>query len=83
MRCLVGSIALLFTLSPMALGAAANGLPRDEARDGWIELFDGQTITGWSIEGDYEIVDGTLILGGPNPTSATLHIHSGGDFQVS
>jgi hypothetical protein len=35
-------------------------------------LFDGQTTTGWQIEGPYRIEDGTLELGGDEAVTAVL-----------
>lgn len=35
-------------------------------------LFDGRTTAGWRIEGPHHVSDGTLELGGPEPTRGTL-----------
>jgi hypothetical protein len=39
---------------------------------GWQALFDGQTTTGWEVEGPYQIDDGTLELGGDKAVKAVL-----------
>jgi hypothetical protein len=36
----------------------------------WDLLFDGKTVSGWQIEGDHEIVQGALVLGGKRVTRA-------------
>jgi Domain of Unknown Function (DUF1080) len=49
-----------------------NTLTAEEVADGWLLLFDGKTVSEWRIEGDHEIVEGVLILGGKNKTRAYL-----------
>src|SRR5882672_9894554 len=63
----------------LAASAGADGQPpnkptAEEVGDGRILLFDDKTLSGWRIDGDYEIVDGTLILGGTRKTRAYLPV---------
>src|SRR5215471_3213028 len=44
----------------------------------WLPLFDGHDLAGWENEGDHEIADGVLILGGQRDTRAFLPLH---DFR--
>lgn len=39
-------------------------LPSDEAAEGWVRLFDGQTLFGWEITGkaDFRIEDGAIVV---------------------
>ena len=46
-------------------------LSPEEAAEGWIALFDGETTFGWTIDGESSIVDGALVLGGTKETTAT------------
>ncbi len=45
-------------------------LTQKEISDGWILLFDGETTFGWKIDGNAEVKDGALILGGKKATTA-------------
>ncbi len=45
-------------------------------------MFDGQTVAQWQIDGDHEIIDGTLILGGKRATRARLPIEGLRGFEV-
>jgi hypothetical protein len=45
-----------------------NTLTPEEARDGWLLLFDGKTTFGWEVEGEAKVEEGVLILGGKKPT---------------
>jgi 3-keto-disaccharide hydrolase len=44
--------------------AKPNTLTPKEIADGWILLFDGETTFGWATEGDVQVKDGALVLGG-------------------
>ena len=57
----------VFLVAAMALaagtvGAADNVLTPEEEAEGWILLFDGQSMNGWTVRGDpeWEVVDGTI-----------------------
>ncbi|MDG2222731.1 MAG: DUF1080 domain-containing protein [Rubripirellula sp.] len=41
-------------------------LPADEAAEGWVRLFDGQTLFGWEATGDanFRVEDGKLVVDG-------------------
>jgi len=48
-----------------------NTLTPKEIADGWILLFDGETTFGWKVEGEAEVKNGELIVGGQKPTKLT------------
>ena len=45
-------------------------------------LFDGKTTSGWVIEGDAEVKDGVLILGGNRKTWARMGTDFSPDFEL-
>ena len=49
-----------------------DALTAEEIAAGWTLLFDGQTTKGWEFDGQAEIQDGLLILGGSRVTTATI-----------
>ena len=55
-------VLLCWTLPAKAQQPAANSLSASEAADGWILLFDGRTLSGWSPTGDadWKVEDGTI-----------------------
>lgn len=57
MRCLLTTLVLAFTLS-----AQVSVLSKEEAANGWIALFDGESLFGWTSEGgsQWKVVNGTL-----------------------
>ena len=75
---------LPFLLVALALGPTAFAAEDDisvrgkatltpnEAREGWIQLFDGESTFGWKIEGESRVEKGQLVLGGKKPTKATI-----------
>src|SRR5207244_5387248 len=67
-------LAVLFAATPvLADPPKSNTLTAQEIADGWILLFDGETTFGWKIEGQSEVKDGALVLGGEKETTAILH----------
>jgi hypothetical protein len=44
--------------------AKPNALTPQEATEGWILLFDGQTTFGWEVSGPVQAADGVLTVGG-------------------
>jgi hypothetical protein len=71
------TLALLLVLSLQALlvgqkapAAKPNTLTPEEARDGWLLLFDGETTFGWKIDGEAKVEKGMLVLGGTKATTA-------------
>ncbi|MBY0229035.1 MAG: DUF1080 domain-containing protein, partial [Gemmataceae bacterium] len=42
---------------------------------GWLSLFDGETTTGWKIEGEAKVEKGKLVLGGTKATKAVSSAH--------
>ncbi len=55
-------VLLCWTLPAKAQQPAANSLSASEAADGWILLFDGRTLSGWSPTGDadWKVEEGTI-----------------------
>jgi hypothetical protein len=74
MRRLLGLMACLLLIGPAfaADEAKPNTLTAKEISDGWLLLFDGETTFGWKIDGDAQVKDGVLILGGGKETTATF-----------
>src|SRR5262245_22269804 len=67
-------LPLLLTLCPGLLQAAEtpkpNSLTPQEIADGWVLLFDGETLLGWNTEGEVTVRNGVLTIGGSKPASA-------------
>jgi hypothetical protein len=64
----------LLVLVPL-LGAAeekSNALTPEEAAEGRLKLFDGETTFGWKIDGEAKVEKGVLILGGTKETKAEV-----------
>jgi 3-keto-disaccharide hydrolase len=55
---------------------------REAINDGWTSLFDGKSTAGWRIDGDHEITDGSLILGGSRTTRARILAPAGRGFEI-
>ncbi|HOB74414.1 MAG TPA: DUF1080 domain-containing protein [Phycisphaerae bacterium] len=62
----IAPAGLLADEEPPPLGT----LPMEEASEGWILLFDGQTTFGWNIKGPARVTDGALVLGGSSDVTA-------------
>lgn len=60
--------ALILTLTTLAFPQKPNSLTPQEAADGWLLLFDGQTTFGWTPDGEarWRVADGILIGEGGN-----------------
>jgi hypothetical protein len=60
------AVELLSIASCVAFGAEPKLLSRQLLDDGWISLFDGETLFGWQPTGDakWEVADGELRTGG-------------------
>ncbi len=79
----------LFCLLAMAAIAAPSSaaepqlLSRDLIDDGWIELFDGETLFGWQTVGDAEwnVEDGTVSAAGDKP-GWLMTTSEWGDFDL-
>ena len=59
-------VILLLGLAHSNLAAAAdvNKLTPEEIADGWIQLFDGETLFGWKANGkaDWKVADGSIVV---------------------
>ena len=66
MRRLAAAVLLLLTVAP-GRGAEEpqpNTLTPEEVAEGWELLFDGAKMRDLQVQGEHQIVDGVLILGG-------------------
>lgn len=45
-------------------------LSPEEVKEGWLQLFDGETTFGWHISGEARVEKGVMILGGKRATHA-------------
>jgi len=73
MRCLAIALLLLAALPSMAAEPAppASPLTPEEMAAGWLAIFDGESTFGWKVEGDAEVKDGKLVVGGAKATKLT------------
>jgi hypothetical protein len=62
MQNMVRSICVLLLLAAIAV-AQPNTLSPKEAQDGWVLLFDGDSLFGWTSEGkgQWHVADGTIV----------------------
>ena len=75
-------MAALIPAAALAQGAA---LPTtEEAAEGWIALFDGETLFGWNEigGGNWEVVDGVLTCSGGHGGGALMTTSVFGDFEL-
>jgi hypothetical protein len=61
---------------------ALNSLTPEELAQGRVLLFDGKTTSGWAIEGDAEVKDGVLILGGNQKTWVRIAADFSPNFEL-
>lgn len=47
------------------------GITKEQASQGWIALFDGETTYGWRTEGPVKVEDGYLVVGGDRAAMLT------------
>lgn len=78
------AVVLLFVAVPAVADdkAKPNTLTPKEIADGWILLFDGETTFGWKAEGDVNVKDGVLLLGGEKKTTVTTSTTFGESFEL-
>src|SRR5687768_9528613 len=70
------AIAFLVLSAVVATGQdSANRLTRKESTDGWILLFDGKSLNGWTARptfdksnGDWKVENGSMVCGGTTPS---------------
>lgn len=75
---IVTALALIMALSPHARAQEeeANRLSDEEIAGGWIQLFDGETTFGWTVEADdpgraVTVSDGAMTITGPAMVKTT------------
>ncbi|MFM7150109.1 MAG: DUF1080 domain-containing protein [Gemmataceae bacterium] len=66
-----------------------NPLSAQQAADGWISLFDGESTSGWKVRGEARVEKGVLVVGGDDeatletaftlPRSQAIHVQT--DWQ--
>jgi len=68
-RCVELAFALLLLFVATATPAELNTLTDEEIADGWILLFDGQTLFGWKAAGqnDWQVADGAITVSQGTP----------------
>src|SRR5262249_13008465 len=64
----VTMVVLLYASRSSAQERKSNTLTPEEVEQGWILLFDGKNPLELLIEGDSELVDGVLVVGGNRPS---------------
>jgi hypothetical protein len=62
--CCISSLAAQEKLLPPSI-------TKEQAAEGWIALFDGETTYGWKAEGPVAVKDGYLVVGGAEATTLT------------
>ena len=63
------SVAVCLLVACSALAAEPTFLPQELLNEGWISLFDGETLFGWQPTGDakWEVADGAIRTAGERP----------------
>lgn len=81
---LTSGLLLLLAIhsAPIAKGSAPNTLTPEEKAAGYTLLFDGRDIPGFHIDGDFQIQDGVLMLGGAKPTLASITTALPSNFEL-
>lgn len=65
----VAPVCLLCAAFLVAAEGRSPGLSEQEIAAGWLLLFDGDSTFGWKTDGDAQVKDGALVLGGDRPTT--------------
>ena len=62
-------VIAIVLLAASLLSAKENAISPQEAREGWLLLFDGETLFGWSQDpnGKWKAADGVLVFDAPEP----------------
>ncbi len=82
-RIIVVAVFLLLSAPGLrAQEAKKNALTPEEAAQGWILLFDGKNPIELLVEGDSEIVDGVLVIGGNRPSRVEVKPKMGHEFEL-
>lgn len=81
----LGALALSL-VTPLA--AADNTLTPEQKAEGWIALFDGKTLDGWSVKSGfatYKAVDGTIVgtTASNSPNTFLTSDKAFGDFEMT
>jgi len=73
----VASILTAFLVSHAVEDPKFNALTSQEVSDGWLLLFDGETLFGWETKGDAKVKNGILVIGGNDPATLQTTTHFG------
>ncbi len=80
MKCLSNALILALAVASTffcssSVGNSNTPSPQEteDRRWFWLLLFDGESTFGWHIDGEAQVKDGELILGGAKPTTATFN----------
>jgi hypothetical protein len=69
---LVVALPVLLVADQRKTDTKANTLTPQQVRDGWLLLFDGETTFGWKKDGETEVKEGALVLGGSTASKASV-----------
>ena len=83
MRPALSAVLALALAGPAAVQPKVAAVTPQEAADGWLMLFDGETAFGWKVDGAAEVKDGTLILGKGKKTVAYPTSQFGSVFEYT
>lgn len=77
-------ILAIMSLCSAAHGAEPKLLPRELLAEGWIQLFDGETLFGWRPVGEarWQVEDGEIRTDGAKP-GFLVSTTEWGDYELS
>lgn len=82
-RFIVATVFLLLFVSTLpAQEAKHNTLTPEEAAQGWILLFDGENPIELLIDGEWEVADGVLVIGGKGPSRVEVKPRLSSHFEL-
>lgn len=66
------ALVVMLLIALIRPASAAEPLTPEQAAEGWIALFDGESTFGWKTTGDVDVADGILHVGGDEPGTVEL-----------